>query len=305
MSFRLNYFLKLLTLILHAMFLISNMTFMLNSAGMATTEKSAEVTEKPLKTPAAAPEVGSVRYCSIGCRCLLFCVLIFPFLSRSLLLPLTMWRSRPLRKSCGRNAFASRKWRSRPKARPKRSLLRNSLRKDPPWRGRFLLKSALHAQALHHLPPPLWPLTRPLFVNWSPSNPRLLHPWTLLLEQEVHPQSLRSGALLQWRLSHRAPAAPGRSQRKTQGVPPQCPRPSRPEQLLRVLLQRRKHWTIIRNPQNTLQTPKVLTCNCHACFMLQPMLLFEHKEPTLDLDRQVKISDLYMHLSDLSIVCWF
>lgn len=33
------------------------MSFMLNSAGSVTTEKSAEVTEKPVKTPPASPEV--------------------------------------------------------------------------------------------------------------------------------------------------------------------------------------------------------------------------------------------------------
>lgn len=205
-------------------FWISNIVFMLDSAGNTTAEKSAEVTEKPLKSHAVASEVWSLGYCSIGCGYLLLCwlyvmvIYLYLYLSRQMLPMVTVSRSRPSRRSWGRNASASRKWRSRPKARVKQNLVRNRPLKEP-WRERFLLKSVSHRQALHHLPPPLRSLTLPfpprrsLFVNWSPSDPRLLWTAILLLVPEglLVPQSLWSRALLHWRLrlspALRAPAA--------------------------------------------------------------------------------------------------
>lgn len=68
MSLRLN---KLI-LILHTYFFNLVTNVVLNSAGNITAEKSAEVTEQPLKTYAAVPEVWSATYYSIGCGCL-FC----------------------------------------------------------------------------------------------------------------------------------------------------------------------------------------------------------------------------------------
>lgn len=57
---------------------ISNTDFVLNSAGDITADKTAQVSEAPLKTPAAAPQVESVTCCSVGLSGLfLFVVVVF------------------------------------------------------------------------------------------------------------------------------------------------------------------------------------------------------------------------------------